>query len=236
MIGIIIQLAISWIIIWLFEKGSLSFLGLFPAKRRLFDFALFFLITSACCSLGFLLRMFFADEYWTLNPKLNFYLIFNGLWWNLKSVLFEELIFRGVLFYILIKKLGPVKAILISAVAFGIYHWFSHEVIGNPKQMVITFTITGVMGLLYAYGYTKTLSLYVPCAIHLGWNITQNFIFSEGPIGNGIFILVNQPIVNVSLLTYMSIFFLPILSTLIINFLLLRMRKEIIISKSLHTT
>ncbi len=38
--------------------------------------------------------------------------------------------------YIAIKKLGVTKACILSAICFGIYHWFSHEVIGNPVQMM----------------------------------------------------------------------------------------------------
>ena len=228
MIGIIVQLTLSWLIVWLFEKGSLSFLGFYPTKRRLSDFFVFFFITAICCSTGFLLRMYFGKEQWSLNPALTPMLIFEAVWWNVKSVLFEELIFRGVIFYILIKRIGSWKAILVSAIAFGIYHWFSHEVLGNPTQMAITFVTTGAMGLLYAYGYSKTFSLYIPCAIHLGWNLTQGFVFSEGPIGNGIFIQVMpQPIVQVSYLVYFTILLVPMLSTLLINIFLLRQREQV---------
>jgi len=227
MIGIIVQLALSWVIVWLFEKGSLSFLGFYPTKARLFDFFLFFFMTAICCSTGFYLRMYFAKEQWGLNPSLTPNLILEAVWWNVKSVLFEELIFRGVLFYILIKLMGPLKAIMVSAIAFGIYHWFTHEVIGDPTQMAMTFVITGIMGLLYAYGYAKTFSLYIPCAIHLGWNLTQGFVFSQGPIGKGIFIQVMpQPIVNVSYLVFFIILLVPLLSTWLINFLLLRRHNQ----------
>jgi membrane protease YdiL (CAAX protease family) len=227
MIGIIVQLTLSWLLVWLFEKGNLSFLGFYPTKKRLFDFVLFFLITAICCSTGFFLRMYFGKEQWGLNPSLTPNLILDAVWWNVKSVLFEELIFRGVIFYILIKKIGSLKAIVISAIAFGIYHWFSHEVIGNPTQMAMTFVITGIMGLLYAYGYAKTFSLYIPCAIHLGWNLTQGFVFSQGPIGNGIFIQVMpQPNVTVSYLVFFIILLVPMVSALLINFLILRQRNQ----------
>jgi len=228
MIGIIVQLTLSWLIVWLFEKGNLSFLGFYPTKRRILDFALFLLITAICCSTGFFSRMYFAKEQWQLNPFLSSSLILEAIWWNTKSVLFEELIFRGVIFYLLIKKIGAIKAIIISAIAFGIYHWFSFEVIGNPTQMVITFATTGIMGLLYAYGYAKTFSLYIPCAIHFGWNLTQGFIFSQGPIGNGIFVQVTpQPTVTVSYFAYFTILFFPMLSALVINFILLKKRKQV---------
>jgi len=226
MIGILVQLALSWLIIWIFEKGNLSVLGLRPTKRRIFDFFLFLVITAVCCASGFFLRMYLAKEQWELNPGLNFKLILDGIWWNVKSVMFEELIFRGVIFYILIKKLGMIPAIVISAAAFGIYHWFSFEVFGNVQQMIFIFIITGLMGALYAYGYAKTYSLYIPIAIHLGWNFTHGFVFSQGSIGNGIFIPVKgQPAVQVSYFIYFCVTFLPMLAAWLINFFILRKKK-----------
>ncbi|XVJ67264.1 MAG: CPBP family intramembrane metalloprotease [Lacibacter sp.] len=230
MLGIIFQLAISWLIIWIYEKGNLSFLGFYPTKKRILDFILFFLITAFCCSSGFFLRMYFGKEVWNRNESLTTMIALNAIWWNIKSVLFEELIFRGVLFYILIKKLGVSKAIIISSIAFGIYHWFSQEVFGQPVQMAITFLLTGIMGALYAYGYTKSFSLFIPCALHLGWNLTQGFIFSQGPIGKGMFVPAKeQPVVNVSYLIYFTILLTPILSTWIINFLILKKRKQTVL-------
>ena len=209
MVGILVQLAISWLIIWLVEKDNLSVLGFYPTKKRLTGFVVFFFITAICCASEFLMRIYFAKEQWQLNPVLSFQLVQEGIWWTIKSVMFEELIFRGVLLYLLIKKLGAAKGIIISAIAFGIYHWYSHEVIGDIKQMAITFTMTGIMGLLFAYAYAKTFSLYIPIAIHLGWNLTKGFIFSEGPIGNGVFIQKQpQPEVTVSYFTFFIIHFI----------------------------
>jgi uncharacterized protein len=229
MAGIIVQLAISWLIIWFFEKGNLGFLGLYPSKTRLPDFILFFFITAICCACGFFLKMYFAKQQWQLNPNITPALVLNGIWWNIKSVLFEELIFRGVLLYILIKKLGHTKAIIISATAFGIYHWFSQNAFGSPVQMTITFFVTGTMGLLLAYGYSKTFSLYIPIAIHLGWNVTQQFIFSDGPIGNQLFVeILPRPEITVSYLIFFIILLLPMLCMFIINWGLLKRRKQII--------
>jgi len=157
MLGIIVQLLISWLIIWLFEKGNLNLFEFYPTKKRLTGFTIFFIVTALCCSSDFFMRMLFAKQQWELNPKLTTNLIVTGIWWNVKSVLFEELIFRSVLFYMLIKKLGHTKAILISAITFGMYHWFSHEVIGDIVQMLITFIITGTIGLVYAYSYSTQI-------------------------------------------------------------------------------
>lgn len=227
MVGIIVQLAISWLLIWFFEKGNLNVLGLIPTRRRLLDFSLFFIIAALCCSSDFFMRMYFADQHWQLNPDLSTNLILTGIWWNIKSVLFEELIFRGVLLYMLIKKLGAAKAIIISSVAFGIYHWFSQEAFGDPGQMAIIFLITGLAGLIYAYGYAKTFSLYVPCAIHLGWNLTRSVIFSETVIGNQLFVQEKSvPDVEVSYFVFGCILLIPMGSFLLINYLLLKKRKQ----------
>lgn len=222
MIGIIVQLAISWVIIWLIERKDLGVLGFRPTKRRALEFCLFFMITAFCASLGFFMRMYFGER-WQLNPDFTWKLLVNGFWWNIKSVLFEELIFRGVIFYILIRRLGVSRAILISSVAFGIYHWFSFDIIGNVPQMIMAFILTGLMGALYAYGYSKTFSLYVPCAIHLGWNFTRNFVFSEGNIGSGVLVPDSPAFtVTVSYFKYYMIIYLPMLCALLVNFLLLR--------------
>lgn len=227
MLGIFIQLLVSWLLLWLFEKQGLEVFGFYPTRKRLTGFALFFIITAICCSSDFIMRMIFARQQWQLNPKLTAGLIFSGLWWNIKSVLFEEFIFRGALMYILIKKLGATKAIIISSICFGIYHWFSHEVIGNPVQMAITFVVTGTMGLLYAYAYTKTFSLYFPIAIHLGWNLTSSVIFSTGIIGDQLLVPVKPvPEVTVGYFVYFCIVFVPMLSALLINFFMLKRMQQ----------
>lgn len=161
--------------------------------------------------------MTLANEAWQVNPRLNIGLVGTGAWWNIKSVLFEELIFREVILYI-----------LISAAAFGIYHWFSFGILGNPVQMIVVFFITATAGLLYAYGYAKTFSLSAPAAIHFGWNFTRNFVFSDGLIGNGIFILVRPaPFRTDSWFVFFTVSLLPMAGMLLIIFLLLRNRQQV---------
>ncbi len=228
MMGILVQLLISWLLVWLIQKKDLRVLGWKPTRNRLLHFIVCFLVTATCCATAFLIRTIFTEDRWQLNPLLTGWLLLDGIWWNIKSVLYEELIFRGVILYILIKRLGAIKAIVISAVSFGIYHWFSFEILGNVMQMVFVFIITGLMGMVLAYGYAKTFSLYIPCAIHLGWNITQNFIFSSGPIGAGIFVQVNPgPFRTDSYLLFYLITFLPLLSALLLNTLLIRRIRQV---------
>ncbi len=228
MIGILVQLAVSWLIVWLYEKNDLSCLGLRPTKKRLADFVLFFIITASFSAFGFLLKMWIAKQSWQLNAAINARLILEGTWFVVKSVLFEELIFRGVLLYIMIKKLGAARAIIISSVAFGIYHWFSHELWGNPVQMAVEFFGTGAMGLVLAYGYAKTFSLYIPVAIHFGWNIMQMVVFSGNTIGNQVLVeVVPPPVVTVSYFSYYTMQFLPLVACLLVNAWLLKRYKQV---------
>ncbi len=229
MVGLLVQLALSWLIIWLVQKGNLTVLGFSPTKQRLQYFMLLFMVTTVCCGLGFGLKTWWGEQTWQLNPQFNLMLLLDGLWWNLKSVLFEELIFRGVLLYVLIKKVGSTKAILISSAAFGVYHWFSFGVVGNVVPMIVVFFITGIMGLLLAFAYAKTFSLYYPIAIHFGWNLTQIFIFSQGPIGNGLFVpIYGNEFRTDSYLIFGLVTFLPLLLALLLNFLLIRKHQQMV--------
>lgn len=228
MIGILVQLIITWAIIWFFEKGNLNILGLTPSKNKLIDFGIYFIIAALLSSLGFFLKMQIAQQKWVLNPAINSNLVLQGIWYNLKSVLYEELIFRGVLFYILIKKLGASKAILISSIAFGIYHWFTWQVLGNPMQMIFVFIITGLMGVIYAKAYAKTFSLYIPIAIHLGWNVVQSIVFSSTNIGNQIFVeVLPRKIITVSYVSFFIMQFLPMLLTYVLFWYLLHKKKQV---------
>ena len=217
MIGIIVQLALSWLLVWFFDRSNLLALGLMPTKERLKHFLIFVFFAAAFSASGFGLKMWIAQQRWQLNPAWTSALIGGGVWFNIKSVLYEELIFRGALFYILIKKLGATNAIWISSTAFGMYHWFSQGSLGNPMSMLITFLVTGAMGLVLAYGYAKTQSLYVPIAIHFGWNVVQQVVFSNGPIGKRLLIEVTpQPEVTVSYFTFFFMQLFPIVGVLVV--------------------
>lgn len=216
MIGIVVQLLLSWLLVWCYNRSSLSVLGFAPSQKRIFDFALFFFMSALLSASTFLLRMWIAKQQYQLNPELKWATIGNGVWYNIKSVLYEELIFRGALLYILLKKLGHAKAIMISSSAFGAYHWFTHNTWGNPTGMLIDFVVTGAMGLVLAYGYAKSNSLYIPIAIHFGWNVVQQVVFSGGHLGKQLFIeVVPAPVVTISYFAYFFMQFFPLVSVLL---------------------
>jgi len=183
MIGILVAIAISWLLLYLIEKKNILALGFLPIGKRLKQFLIGFLITGILCVLVQYLESYLKSSTWILNKDITSRIILKSFWWDFKSVLTEELIFRGALLYILIQKTGSRKSILISAIAFGIYHWFSYGVLGNVMAMILVFIGTGLMGYAWAWAFSKTKSIMLPFGLHLGWNFIYNTIFSKGPLG-----------------------------------------------------
>jgi membrane protease YdiL (CAAX protease family) len=117
------------------------------------------------------------------------------VWWTFKAALFEELIFRGALHYLLIKKTGINRACIISAIAFGIYHWFSYQMFGRGMiPMIYVFLLTGAAGWMFAYAFARTRSIYAPLGLHFGWIVISIVVFSEGPLGNSLFVIEGEAV------------------------------------------
>jgi len=188
MLGILIILLFSWLVLYLIEKENLLVLGVLPIAKRLKQLVLGFFVAAMLCAGVQFLEIALKSSSLELNESFTLKNVAYNFWWDLKSVLTEELIYRGALLYILIKKLGAKKGIVISAIIFGIYHWFSYQILGQIVPMVVVFIGTGLMGLAWALAYSKTSSIALPIGLHLGWNFTFNTIFSNGPLGEGLLI------------------------------------------------
>ncbi|MFX0116688.1 MAG: lysostaphin resistance A-like protein [Candidatus Hodarchaeota archaeon] len=81
----------------------------------------------------------------------------------------EELIFRGYIQGETEKVLGPLKAILLSACAFGLIHVLFYLSI-NPESVVIIFVSSAIAGLGFGYARYVSGNLSYPIAIHGFWN------------------------------------------------------------------
>jgi uncharacterized protein len=191
MIGIIVELIISWLLLWFIVKKHISVLGFRPSKNRITNLVIGILIAGSCCTVWQLMTTAFIDNNWVLNKQVTAKGIVESSRWIFVSVLYEELIFRGALLYIAITKLGVTKACILSAVCFGIYHWFSYNVFGNPLMMAVVFLMTATVGLSWAYAFAKTKSLYLPTGLHFGWNLFSVVVFSNGNFGQAVLVKVS---------------------------------------------
>jgi uncharacterized protein len=189
MVGILIQLLISWVLLRLIEKKNLGALGVGFSIQRLKYSGIGLLFPILYYSIVFIVLSYVGKNPYRLNNNYTPTNFLGAIWYLFKSVAFETLIFEGALLYILIKHFGPKKAILISAVSFGIYHWFSWNLFGQPSAMIIAFLTTGIMGGLWAIAFDKTKSIYLPFALHFGTDFTFMILFSkEKNIGQQLFI------------------------------------------------
>ena len=183
-IGALVSLILSWLILRFVAKEPLTVLGIVPNKRRLLELGAGMLFMATIAVINFLWQAQVKGVHYEVNPDFGLGQLLGGTYWIFSAVLYEELIFRGALLYLLIRYLGAIKGCLISSIAFGVYHWFSYEVFGERLiLMAYIFFVTGAGGWMFAYAFAKTQSLYAPIGLHMGWNLVTAVVFSSGPIG-----------------------------------------------------
>ncbi len=98
----------------------------------------------------------------------------------LSSGMFEELVFRGVLFKSVEDLAGSWVALAVSSLVFGLVH------LANPTSTLIGALFISVeAGLLLAAAYMLTRRLWLSIGFHMSWNYTQSAIFS-GIVSGGV--------------------------------------------------
>jgi membrane protease YdiL (CAAX protease family) len=91
----------------------------------------------------------------------------------IKSGIFEELIFRGVLHKSIEDIFGSWAGIIVSALAFGMLHMLNPgATLGGAIYICIE------AGLLLSAAYLVTRRLWICMGFHMAWNYFQSAIFS----------------------------------------------------------
>ena len=97
----------------------------------------------------------------------------------LSSSIFEELLFRGVLFRSVETWFGSWAALLVSSLVFGLTH------LVNPQGTIEGALFIAVeAGILLAAAFMLTRRLWLSIGFHMAWNYTQSAIFSGVVSGN----------------------------------------------------
>lgn len=96
---------------------------------------------------------------------LSKYPVFLFITVSIAAPIIEEIFFRGFLFKGLLKKYSPKFAIIFSSLIFGVIH-------GNFHQ----FITASLLGMLIAYVYYKTDSIYLAIFMHFINNTLADFI------------------------------------------------------------
>lgn len=91
----------------------------------------------------------------------------------LSSSVYEELLFRGVLFGSVEQWLGSWAALVVSSLVFGLTHLMNAQ--GTIEGALY---IAVEAGILLAAAYMLTRRLWLSIGFHMAWNYTQSAIFS----------------------------------------------------------
>ncbi|MBI4783010.1 MAG: CPBP family intramembrane metalloprotease [Oscillatoriophycideae cyanobacterium NC_groundwater_1537_Pr4_S-0.65um_50_18] len=162
-------------IVYLVERRSVSELAL-PRRGRELGIGLLlgFGLYTTCVVMAIALGLYRIEGFngWQV--------VLPSLWLIPLAPVFEELLFRGVVFRILEEVFGGWLALILSSVGFGLMH------MGNPGE---TFdgiaAIAIVFGPMLAASYMLTRRLWLGIGLHGAWNTTMSLIFSGAVSGNG---------------------------------------------------
>lgn len=99
-------------------------------------------------------------------------IFFGGLADFFTSAVFEEIITRGYVFYILYEASGPAAAVLGSSAIFSLAHLLRHS------RTPLMFTLNAfIFGLITAGCRYYTGALWLPIGLHFGWNVAAGPLF-----------------------------------------------------------
>jgi membrane protease YdiL (CAAX protease family) len=124
---------------------------------------------SACAG-----ALWLAGAYSVTDVRSDIQFAGNLLIAGLGAGVFEEIVFRGVVFRMVEEGLGTWAALLVSALLFGVVH------IGNPNATAWSSVAIAIeAGLLFGMAYHVTRSLPLCMGIHAAWNFTQGSLYGS---------------------------------------------------------
>jgi membrane protease YdiL (CAAX protease family) len=113
-----------------------------------------------------------------INPEISLLL---SLGIAFTAAIYEEIVFRGIVFRILQEKLGSYIALALSALIFGVLN------LSNPNDSaILAFGLAVETGLLFGAAYIYSGNLWFPIAINFAWNFTQSGIFGTVMSGSSV--------------------------------------------------
>ncbi len=127
-----------------------------------------------------ILIMYFGNAYTILAFHPLSYLV-PALSLGISSAIFEELLFRGIIFRITEEKLGSVWALVISSSIFGLAH------LANDNSTIFSAVAISVeAGFLLGAAYIYSKNLWLPIWIHFAWNFSEGGIYGAIISGTGL--------------------------------------------------
>ncbi len=111
-----------------------------------------------------------VNPLWIVLPAVTGVVFFVGI---------EETINRGIILPELESRLGSWVALVFSSVIFTAYH-----IVLTTNPTAVAIGVIFGASILIAGAYLLTRQLWLPIALHAGWNFTQGAIFGVAVSGN----------------------------------------------------
>lgn len=188
------MLVVAFVGVWPFIRWlgvrSWSELGLKPDARWMVHYALG--IALGVTGLASVAVIVLATHTAVLKDPLPWLRLFDAAGTAIAVALFEELMFRGVLFGLVRRTMPWVRALLIVSAVFAVLHfvraprvaptvdeihWWSGLALlqghlwqfGEPLLLVAALPTYFLVGCTLAYAVAKTDSLWLSIGLHTGW-------------------------------------------------------------------
>jgi membrane protease YdiL (CAAX protease family) len=85
--------------------------------------------------------------------------------------IFEEMLFRGIVLTVFLRKYSERQSVVFSSVGFGLWHLLGLLVGGEPVWFMGMVVWAFVLGLFYGYVFVRTRSLLPPMIVHYLGNL-----------------------------------------------------------------
>lgn len=192
MLGLLVIVVISWGLLYFIEKEHIDVLGIVPTVNRVSQLFIGLVIITIIVLINIYIETQIQQVTWKQN-EFSYDTLWNAFVYHLRSALTEDLVFRGAILYILVKRIGAIKAILLSAAIFGIYHWFSYGILHErPILLACIFLVTGFTGYVWAYTFYKTKSISLALGFHVGYNLVMSCFYESQPYGEILFSSISK--------------------------------------------
>jgi membrane protease YdiL (CAAX protease family) len=124
-----------------------------------------------CCIifsiLGLIGGLLINDSAFEFSTTYDRFTYWNANWiFNLNPAIWEEILFRGIILTLLLKKLEIRKAIFVDGLLFGLLHILNILVGRSIRTTIYQIFAAFVLGLLLAHMYVKTGNLWAPIFLH----------------------------------------------------------------------
>jgi membrane protease YdiL (CAAX protease family) len=170
----IAALAAGWMVLSNLDGRPFGALG-FPLHRRIAHESLYgFAIGGGLVAIAGVTLLLTGTARFVPDDgspaSYGFFLLWSLLFFALAAA-FEEAVFRGYPFQVLVEWLGVWPAVLLGSVLFSLLHG------GNPNITPLALFNLFLAGVLLSLAYLRTRSLWFATGVHLGWNWIMAALF-----------------------------------------------------------